>query len=162
MVSWRSLGGLWGGRSAPGGRQDRSETVSGQLLERSWQLLGPSQGALSASWCRLGPSRRSPGAFGRLPGRLLEAILAVYFGGQDGRARKLIDFVVCDSLGGLVLSLFFASCSVLGKALGGQENAKITLNTYEKTLVFVGRKAFARFLRRARQVIKHRQSKYPT
>ena len=35
-----------GDRSAPGGRQDRSETVSGQLLERSWQLLGPSRGAL--------------------------------------------------------------------------------------------------------------------
>ena len=38
-----------GDRSAPDGRQDRSELVSGQLSERSWQLLGPSRSAPSAS-----------------------------------------------------------------------------------------------------------------
>ena len=56
-----------GDRLAPAGRQDRSETVSGQLSERSWRLLGPSRGAQGAFWDRLGPSRRSPGALGRLP-----------------------------------------------------------------------------------------------
>ena len=115
-----------GDRSAPAGRQDRSETVSGQLSERSWRLLGPSRGAQGAFWDRLGPSRRSPGALGRLPWRLREAILPRYFGGHIGEVRKLIDFVVSDSFGGFVLTLFFASCSFLAKALGGQDHEEET------------------------------------
>ena len=112
-----------GDRSA--GRQDRSETVSG-LSERSWRLLGPSRGAQGAFWDRLGPSRRSPGALGRLPWRLREAILPRYFGGHIGEVRKLIDFVVSDSFGGFVLTLFFASCYFLAKALGGQDHEEET------------------------------------
>ena len=115
-----------GDRSAPAGRQDRSETVSGQLSERSWRLLGPSQGAQGAFWDRLGPSRRSPGALGRLLWRLREAILPRYFGGHIGEVRQLIDFVVTGSVGGSVLTLFFASCSFLAKALGGQDHEEDT------------------------------------
>ena len=43
-----------GNLGRPGGRQDRSETVSGQLSELSWRLLGPSRGAQGAFWDRLG------------------------------------------------------------------------------------------------------------
>ena len=82
-----------GDRSAPAGRQDRSETVSGQLSERSWRLLGPSRGAQGAFWDRLGPSTRP--------------FFPVIFGGHIGEARKLIDFVVSDSC------VSFVSCVLL-------------------------------------------------
>ena len=49
-----------------------------------------------------------------------------YFGGHIGEVRKLIDFVVSDSFGGLVLTLLFASGSFLAKALGGQDHVEET------------------------------------
>ena len=135
-----------GDRSAPAGRQDPPKPFPGQLSERSWRLLGPSRGAQGAFWDRLGPSRRSPGALERLLWRLREAILPRYFGGHIREVRKLIDFVVSDSFGGVVLILFFCflflPCQGARRPRPRRENLKKHIR---KTWLFVGRKAYARF-----------------
>ena len=99
-----------GDRSAPAGRHGALLAAPGPVLGRSGRFLGP-------SWA----VQEVPG---RLPWRLREAILPRYFGGHIGEVRKLIDFVVSDSFGGFVLTLFFASCSFLAKALGGQDHVE--------------------------------------
>ena len=81
-----------GDSGVAGRRQVAVKTTPKPFLGSFWSALGSSW----ALWALLGAVlgvQEVPGSFREAP-RLLEAILADHFGGQDGGARKLIDFVV--------------------------------------------------------------------